>query len=217
MIENIQIFYFEIGNQIGQPELTDQLYNTAMGPILITTTSVALLSSLCSFWYIFSKLKLNPFIKAIYYVMSCQNVIGQIVILTSESYILYYKYQSMTQCAGLIFTGIFLISSNIPITSIMSVIKFYMTWKASQTKIAKSKIIFLIIMTGIVLTNVMVIFLFYKAHSMFQKTPVAICANQESIYSEIPYILPLNLLRIIIHMIVGFLADFGLYYLIKNR
>ena len=88
------IFIFSETNFKQSPK--GELYDTAIGYILLCLTTLVLVSSLLSFAYTYLYLKLNGFIKTILYQMSIVGIVGSLIMIIGEAIILIKKEQTLT-------------------------------------------------------------------------------------------------------------------------
>ena len=111
----------------------------------------------------------------------------------------------------------FVIISNLVIPSTISIIKLYMSWKASQARIAKPWVIISIIMYGVCYIDLLIIGLIFKNPFYEGHVPsVEICANLNK--TDKSGIGPLILITNVLFLVVfGVFTDFFLLAFVRNR
>ena len=194
----------------------DQLYESNFSPFLVVSTVVSLISNIiCSYFLIF-KLTLNAYIKLIYYLMNCLNITIMIVQVGALSYILQTHEQTLLPCTLIFFSELSGFLFNLEMPSIISIIKFYMSWKASKTRIAKpiviqSIIIFALIYFGLSMIGFITSIYYYKMRSAF-----TLCANRQDFNQDPYYSTPAGC-HILIILLIGLISDISLYSLVEKR
>ena len=195
----------------------EEIYNTSAGPILTASTTAGLLASTFCLLYIYLWLKINVCIKAIFYFIASQNLLGMLITLINILWIQITEDQNMTKCSILMYIPTFVASCDAVLMTLISIFRYYMTWKASKTKIAKSKYL----ITGIIMA-ITFHYSFMLAISIAQRhfnwfSEIEWCANQNAQYikSQLAHIL--YFAEILAVLGTGLFADLSLYKLIKKR
>ena len=104
-------------------EEEEELFNTPAGKILLSVTTLALVSSLICFGYIYFFLKLNIFIKSILYQMSVLGILGSGIMLVAEGIIQKTQNQSFTTCLMIHYTSASVASLGIAMTTMISALR----------------------------------------------------------------------------------------------
>ena len=102
----------------------EELYDTAVGYILLCLTILALVTSLLSFGYIYLYLKLNGFIKIILHQMSLIGIVGSLIMIIGEAIILIKKEQTFTTCSMIHYTGAIVVFMDVFMTAMISGLRY---------------------------------------------------------------------------------------------
>ena len=101
-----------------------ELYDTAIGYILLCLTTLVLVSSLLSFAYTYLYLKLNGFIKTVLYQMSIVGIVGSLIMIIGEAIILIKKEQTFTTCCMIHYSGAIVVFMDVFMTAMISAIRY---------------------------------------------------------------------------------------------
>ena len=101
---------------------------------LLTATSANVIVSAICLTFMIRKLTLNKFIKISLCIMAIQNIISSLLMTCSNISMLVSHQKSLLSC--LFLTQPILISnrSNWTVIAVISMLRYLMTWKASQTR-----------------------------------------------------------------------------------
>ena len=102
----------------------EELYDTAVGYILLCLTILALVTSLLSFGYMYLYLKLNGFIKNILYQMSIVGIVGSLIMIIGEAIVLIKKEQTFTTCSMIHYTGAIVVFMDVFMTAMISGLRY---------------------------------------------------------------------------------------------
>ena len=120
-------FFFFSETNISSPKV--ELYDTAVGYILLCFTILALVSSLLSFGYMYLYLKLNGFIKIILYQMSIVGIFGSLIMIIGEAIILMKKEQTFTTCCMIHYSGAIVVFMDVFMTAMISTLRYGITFR----------------------------------------------------------------------------------------
>ena len=101
-----------------------ELYDTAIGYILLCLTTLVLFSSLLSFAYTYLYLKLNGFIKTVLYQMSIVGIVGSLIMIIGEAIILIKKEQTFTTCCMIHYSGAIVVFMDVFMTAMISALRY---------------------------------------------------------------------------------------------
>ena len=174
---------------------------------------IGVITSVLSFLYIFLKLKLNRLIKGLLIVMAVQNGFGFIVIFIS---LIIMKY-SVIACYPLVIGSIIGVWSNGVLTPMISMVKYYMTGKASKAQIANEKCIMIFLILGISFTYSVVIMAFIIVNTTAVPSYVSTCTGQEPTHSGPPIVQVLFMGYTVLMLVLGLYCDISLYFFMKSR
>ena len=116
-------FYF-IFSETNSSSPKEELYDTAVGYVLLCLTILALVTSLLSFGYIYLYLKLNGFIKIILHQMSLIGIVGSLIMIIGEAIILIKKEQTFTTCSMIHYTGAIVVFMDVFMTAMISGLRY---------------------------------------------------------------------------------------------
>ena len=116
------IFIFSETNFKQSPK--GELYDTAIGYILLCLTTLVLVSSLLSFAYTYLYLKLNGFIKTVLYQMSLVGIVGSLIMIIGEAIILIKKEQTFTTCCMIHYSGAIVVFMDVFMTAMISALRY---------------------------------------------------------------------------------------------
>ena len=116
------IFIFSETNFKQSPK--GELYDTAIGYILLCLTTLVLVSSLLSFAYTYLYLKLNGFIKTVLYQMSIVGIVGSLIMIIGEAIILIKKEQTFTTCCMIHYSGAIVVFVDVFMTAMISALRY---------------------------------------------------------------------------------------------
>ena len=108
--------------------------------VLFTTTLGMIISSICVY-YTFFKLKLNKYIKALLNVMTIQTLVSFTITSISNLIIINTGMNNKTFCLLYLIPLKFMFTTNVYLNSLISTLRFLMTWKASNSRIFNEKFI----------------------------------------------------------------------------
>ena len=120
----IKSTFFLIFSETNFSSPKEELYDTAVGYILLCLTILALVTSLLSFGYIYLYLKLNGFIKIILYQMSIVGIVGTLIMIIGEAIILFKKEQTFTTCCMIHYSGAIVVFMDVFMTAMISALRY---------------------------------------------------------------------------------------------
>ena len=163
--------------------------------------------------YIFYKLRLNRLIKGILTVMSIQTGISFIVMFISLIIINYDERACYPFAAGWTI-GFW---SSAPLTSMISILKYYMTMKASKCQIADETYMTYMLFLFISFTYGVDVMLIVISNHFGMPSMVLICKGQEATYDGPPFVHIVFISYLVIMMALGLYCDICLYAFLKSR
>ena len=200
----------------GNDTIHHQLYKSPFAPFLVGSSVLSLISNMICTYFLIYKLTLNAYIKSIYYLMNCLNIIILIGSLGAQSYILQTHQQTLLSCFLILFSEITGILFNIEMSSMISITKFYMGWKASKARIAKPKAILSIIIFSSTYFGLSKITLLILSFYFKMRSSTTLCANQHDFNQNPYYAVPL-FLELIIILLIGLSFDVSMYFFVEKR
>ena len=181
-------------------------------------TILGAILALVSLFYVSIHLRINSLIKAIFYFIAIQNLLCFTVMLTAEIIIYTNQEQNIITCSLLCYTISLTSSTDSMLTTLISVLRFHMAWKASNAKIAKKGILTAAIFCTI-LAHYFFIFLIFFSHVYFRtQSEIAWCANEfYDIHTEFPISHIIYFIEAVVILFIGLYSDISLYLFIKKR
>ena len=99
--------------------------------LLLTTIGNVLVTTICLL-YVYLKLKLNKYIKAILCIMATQNLIGSFVMTVTNIFMILSNSKSYLACLSLSQSSVVIVRSISTMTPLISVMRYTMASKASK-------------------------------------------------------------------------------------
>ena len=132
---------------------------------LLITSICGIVTAVFLIIYIIKKMKLNQHLKNTFILMAFHNLIGFFISMIANIIMMVFEYQENWYfCTFFINSWIFLIWSNWTLSTVISVSRYYMAWKASKTQIAKRTILITGIILGTLIVYAASIVVFIRMH-----------------------------------------------------
>ena len=197
-------------------DLARQLTTTEVAIGLISTTLSCSISTYSLFFAVF-RLKLNPILKLILITMILFNLTGTTVQLVGEIMLLLdQNIFSLLICRCLSYPAVSVTVGNFLMSSMISILRIYMSKLAASAKVAKLKIVLPMIMLGIIVN-----YLTWPLFTLISElngvsTLISKCAMQDLPIAFVPVRI-LWFSYTLIFLAIGAMSDYKMYLFVKQR